>query len=72
MEPTLNVNVAPIAAISGAEDRVTPYGWKALAGSVLGYAMDGFDLSAGARRTRDLRNAARAQQREHVSIIGEG
>jgi MFS family permease len=27
-----------------AEDRVTAEGWKALAGSVLGYAMDGFDL----------------------------
>jgi MFS family permease len=44
MEPTLNVNVAPDAAITGAEDRVTPYGWKALAGSVLGFGMDGFDL----------------------------
>jgi hypothetical protein len=26
------------------KDRVTVYGWKALAGSVIGYAMDGFDL----------------------------
>jgi MFS family permease len=25
-------------------DRVTPYGWKVLAGSVVGYSMDGFDL----------------------------
>src|SRR5437870_8938806 len=25
------------------EDRVTVYGWKALAGSVIGYSMDGFD-----------------------------
>src|SRR5690349_6128186 len=25
-------------------DKVTSYGWKALAGSVIGYAMDGFDL----------------------------
>jgi len=25
-------------------DKVTAYGWKALAGSVIGYAMDGFDL----------------------------
>jgi MFS family permease len=32
------------AAAVGAEDRVTVYGWKSLAGSVLGYAMDGFDL----------------------------
>ncbi len=28
----------------GAADRVTAYGWKALAGSVIGYSMDGFDL----------------------------
>ena len=26
-----------------AEDRVTVYGWEALAGSVIGYSMDGFD-----------------------------
>jgi benzoate transport len=26
------------------EDQVTNYGWKALAGSAIGYAMDGFDL----------------------------
>jgi MFS family permease len=26
------------------QDRVTMYGWKALAGSVIGYSMDGFDL----------------------------
>ena len=25
-------------------DKVTKYGWKALAGSTVGYAMDGFDL----------------------------
>jgi hypothetical protein len=29
--------------IVDAEDRVTVYGWKALAGSVIGYSMDGFD-----------------------------
>ncbi len=28
----------------GAADRVTVYGWKALAGSTIGYSMDGFDL----------------------------
>jgi MFS family permease len=33
-----------MAGTVGAEDRVTRYGWKALAGSVIGYAMDGFDL----------------------------
>jgi benzoate transport len=26
------------------EDRVSTYGWKALAGSVIGYSMDGFDM----------------------------
>ena len=30
--------------IAVAEDRVTAYGWKALAGSVIGYCMDGFDM----------------------------
>jgi MFS family permease len=29
--------------IVDAQDRVTVYGWKALAGSVIGYSMDGFD-----------------------------
>ena len=28
----------------GVEDRVTVSGWKALAGSVIGSAMDGFDM----------------------------
>ncbi len=34
------------SAATGAatEDKVTGYGWKALAGSAVGYAMDGFDL----------------------------
>jgi len=44
MESDMSVTLAPRAATAGAEDRVTVYGWKALAGSVLGYAMDGFDL----------------------------
>src|SRR5215467_2903389 len=26
------------------QDTVTAYGWKALAGSVIGYCMDGFDM----------------------------
>ena len=30
--------------IADAEDRVTAYGWKALAGSVVGYGLDGFDM----------------------------
>ncbi|HWK60985.1 MAG TPA: MFS transporter [Eoetvoesiella sp.] len=32
------------ASVSANPDKVTSYGWKALAGSTLGYAMDGFDL----------------------------
>jgi predicted MFS family arabinose efflux permease len=32
------------AGIGKAQDRVTVYGWKALAGSAIGYSMDGFDL----------------------------
>ena len=44
MESNMSVTFAPTARTVGAEDRVTVYGWKALAGSVLGYAMDGFDL----------------------------
>ena len=44
MERNLSVTVASTSQTSSAEDRVTVYGWKALAGSLLGYAMDGFDL----------------------------
>jgi MFS family permease len=32
------------AAIAGGNDRISAYGWKALAGSVIGYSMDGFDM----------------------------
>jgi len=32
------------AEVARTHERVTPYGWKALAGSVIGYSMDGFDL----------------------------
>src|SRR5262245_47916009 len=44
MESEMSVAPATTAATAAPEDRVTAYGWKALAGSVLGYAMDGFDL----------------------------
>ena len=44
MEPNVSVTVASTPETRRAGDRVTLYGWKALAGSVLGYAMDGFDL----------------------------
>ncbi len=40
MEAQLNA----LAASAADNDKVTAYGWKALAGSVIGYAMDGFDL----------------------------
>ena len=33
-----------LSASAADNDKVTAYGWKALAGSVIGYAMDGFDL----------------------------
>jgi MFS family permease len=37
------VSAATVQTV-GAEDRVSAYGWKALAGSVIGYSMDGFDM----------------------------
>ena len=40
----MNAALPPPARAVGAEDRVTVYGWKALAGSVIGFAMDGFDM----------------------------
>jgi MFS family permease len=43
MEPRLTA-LAPTARIAIAEDRVTTYSWKALAASVIGYCMDGFDM----------------------------
>ncbi len=44
MEPQMSGVIAARAQTVGAEDRVTAYGWKALAGSVIGYSMDGFDM----------------------------
>jgi MFS family permease len=35
---------APSTQTSLAEEMVTGYGWKALAGSVIGFSMDGFDM----------------------------
>jgi MFS family permease len=43
MEPHSTV-LAPARPSLIPADRVSVYGWKALAGSVVGYAMDGFDL----------------------------
>jgi MFS family permease len=44
MELQVSNTFAPTAGTLGVEDRVTVYGWQALAGSVIGYAMDGFDM----------------------------
>jgi MFS family permease len=44
MEPQASGVIAATAQTAGAGDRVTVYGWKALAGSVIGYSMDGFDM----------------------------
>lgn len=44
MAPQLSDVIAESAQTVGAEDRVSAYGWKALAGSVIGYSMDGFDM----------------------------
>lgn len=44
MESEVSGTLAPMAKTVCTEDRVTVYSWKALAGSVIGYAMDGFDL----------------------------
>ncbi|VVD95335.1 MFS transporter [Pandoraea soli] len=43
MEANLNTPSSQHAA-GAPNDSVTPYAWKALAGSAIGYAMDGFDL----------------------------
>ena len=40
----MDTNVQAAAASSGKSEQVSSYGWKALAGSTVGYAMDGFDL----------------------------
>src|ERR1700737_4976411 len=44
MESHVN-NAAPARAqIALAQEVVTPYAWKALTGSVIGFSMDGFDM----------------------------
>ena len=40
----MDSSIVATADILDSNNRVTAYGWKALAGSVIGYAMDGFDL----------------------------
>lgn len=44
MEPRVSSGITATAPPGGAADSVTVYGWKALSGSLIGYAMDGFDL----------------------------
>ena len=44
MESRVSGAVTSTATLMPTEDRVTTYGWKALAGSVIGYSMDGFDM----------------------------
>ncbi|MGT2429043.1 MFS transporter [Cupriavidus basilensis] len=44
MEVNANASVSPSGALPSQPARTSPYAWKALAGSALGYAMDGFDL----------------------------
>jgi len=44
MEPLVNGVITATVQMAGEDDRVTSYGWKALAGSVIGYSMDGFDM----------------------------
>jgi MFS family permease len=44
MELPVSNTFAPTAGVVVVENKVTVYGWKALAGSVIGYAMDGFDM----------------------------
>ncbi|GAA4356426.1 MFS transporter [Variovorax defluvii] len=43
MEARVNT-VDSVSTGIASKERVTSYGWKALAGSAIGYAMDGFDL----------------------------
>jgi MFS family permease len=44
MEPLASGAITATVQTAGEDDRVTSYGWKALAGSVIGYSMDGFDM----------------------------
>jgi hypothetical protein len=44
MEPQGSRAIVVTTSAAEREQRVSVYGWKALAGSVIGYSMDGFDL----------------------------
>jgi hypothetical protein len=44
MEAELSAAITSTVQTASADDRVATYGWKALAGSAIGYSMDGFDM----------------------------
>jgi MFS family permease len=44
MKPQVESPTLPSGRSPFAEERVSTYGWKALAGSVIGFSMDGFDM----------------------------
>ena len=44
MKPEAGSITLPSARLPLTEERVSTYGWKALAGSVIGFSMDGFDM----------------------------
>ena len=44
MEPVANNAIPATTEIAPGTERVSSYGWKALAGSVIGFSMDGFDM----------------------------
>jgi MFS family permease len=44
MKPEVESITFPSARLPLTDERVTTYGWKALAGSVIGFSMDGFDM----------------------------
>jgi MFS family permease len=56
------------AAVSG-DDIVTAAGWKALAGSALGYAMDGFDLLILGFMLRLISGDLKLTQAEGASLV---
>jgi MFS family permease len=44
VEPVANSAIPANTEITLGTERVSSYGWKALAGSVIGFSMDGFDM----------------------------
>jgi hypothetical protein len=55
MEPQTIQALASTIPMAAAEDSVTAYSWKALAGSAIGHCMDGFDyVDSGLHARRHL------------------